>query len=88
MDEWLTRARDSLADAAGLEPEQLELSSSDEKTLLDLARIAAHASGPMRRFSVTSSVARRAVMNSTRSPRPSADRRPDASGARAPPSNR
>jgi hypothetical protein len=45
VDEWLTRARDALADAAGVEPEQLALSSSDEKTLLDLARIAAHASG-------------------------------------------
>jgi uncharacterized protein DUF6457 len=45
VDEWLTRARDALAGAAGVEPEQLALSSSDEETLLDLARIAAHASG-------------------------------------------
>jgi hypothetical protein len=45
VDEWLTRARDALVDSAGIEPEQLQLSSTDEKTLLDLARIAAHASG-------------------------------------------
>ena len=45
MDEWLTRARDALADAAGIEQEELELSGTDEKTLLDLARIAAHSSG-------------------------------------------
>jgi hypothetical protein len=45
VDDWLTRARDALADAAGIEPDQLQLSSTEEKTLLDLARIAAHASG-------------------------------------------
>jgi hypothetical protein len=45
VDEWLTRARDALADEAGIGPEQLQLDSTDEKTLLDLARIAAHASG-------------------------------------------
>lgn len=45
MDEWLTRARDAVADEAGIEAERLQLSSADEKTLLDLARIAAHTSG-------------------------------------------
>ena len=45
MDVWLTRARDALADAAGIEPEELQLSDADEKALLDLARIAAHKSG-------------------------------------------
>jgi Domain of unknown function (DUF6457) len=45
VDEWLTRARDALAAAAGIEPEELQLSGADEKTLLDLARIAAHTSG-------------------------------------------
>ena len=37
--------RDALADAAGLDPAQLELSDEDARTLLDLARIAAHVSG-------------------------------------------
>jgi len=45
VDEWLMRARDELAAAAGLEPAQLELGDDDERTLLDLARIAAHTSG-------------------------------------------
>jgi hypothetical protein len=38
-------ARDALAAEAGIDPEQLELSSAETKTLLDLARIAAHKSG-------------------------------------------
>jgi hypothetical protein len=45
VDEWLTRARDSLAAAAGVDPATLELSQEDADTLLDLARIAAHVSG-------------------------------------------
>jgi hypothetical protein len=45
MDEWLSRARDALAAAAGVAPEQLQLSEDDVRTLLDLARIAAHDSG-------------------------------------------
>ena len=45
MDAWLTKARDALADEAGVAPHELELSEADESTLLDLARIAAHASG-------------------------------------------
>ena len=45
MDEWLTRARDSIAAAAGIEPATLEFSEEDADTLLDLARIAAHVSG-------------------------------------------
>jgi hypothetical protein len=45
MDPWLTRARDALAAEAGIEPERLELSGTEVKTLLDLARIAAHSSG-------------------------------------------
>jgi hypothetical protein len=44
MDPWLTRARDALA-AEGAAPDELELSDDDTKTLLELARIAAHASG-------------------------------------------
>ena len=45
MDEWLIRARDALASASNLAPEELELDRDTEVTLLDLARIAAHESG-------------------------------------------
>ena len=45
MDAWLTKARDALGAASEASPEDLDLSEEDEKTLLDLARIAAHASG-------------------------------------------
>ena len=43
MDAWLKDARDALARASGVAG--LELSSDEEATLLDLARIAAHESG-------------------------------------------
>jgi Domain of unknown function (DUF6457) len=45
VDDWLSQARDAVAEEAGLEPHQLELSQADQETLLDLARIAAHVSG-------------------------------------------
>ena len=45
MDAWLRDARDAVADAAGVPPDELELSDADAATLLDLARIAAHESG-------------------------------------------
>lgn len=45
MDEWLTRARDAVAEAAGVAASELELDHDAETTLLDLARIAAHKSG-------------------------------------------
>ena len=45
MDAWLQDARDALAQAAAVPAEQLELGPDDERTLLDLARIAAHESG-------------------------------------------
>jgi Domain of unknown function (DUF6457) len=45
VDSWLTSARDAVADAAGTGPASLDLSEADEATILDLARIAAHASG-------------------------------------------
>ena len=45
MDAWLREARDAVADAAAVRPEELELSDADAATLLDLARIAAHESG-------------------------------------------
>ena len=48
MDAWLTRARDAVAAAAGVEPTALELSEDDERALLAIARIAAHVSGDRR----------------------------------------
>ena len=45
MDTWLSRARDSLAQAAGMPASELELSDEEAATLLELARIAAHDSG-------------------------------------------
>jgi hypothetical protein len=45
MDAWLRDARDTVAAAAGVPAEELELSDEDAATLLDLARIAAHDSG-------------------------------------------
>jgi hypothetical protein len=45
VDKWLTEVRDALADAAGVSPEELELDGEQERTLLDIARIAAHESG-------------------------------------------
>ena len=45
MDSWLSDAREAVAAAAGVPPDQLELSDEDAATLLDLARIAAHDSG-------------------------------------------
>jgi uncharacterized protein DUF6457 len=44
MNDWLATARDALASASGLPPEELELDSTTSATLLDLARIAAHES--------------------------------------------
>jgi hypothetical protein len=45
VDPWLSSARDALAEAAGIDPSELELSAADTQALLDLARIAAHVSG-------------------------------------------
>jgi hypothetical protein len=45
MDAWLRDARDALASAASIPPELLELTDEETRTLLDLARIAAHDSG-------------------------------------------
>ena len=45
MDAWLRDAREALAGAAGVPPDELDLSDEDAATLLDLARIAAHESG-------------------------------------------
>jgi Domain of unknown function (DUF6457) len=45
VDPWLSDARDALAQATGVDPSELDLSDADTRTLLDLARIAAHVSG-------------------------------------------
>jgi hypothetical protein len=45
MDAWLLEAREAIARAAGVPPEELELDDEQTRTLLDLARIAAHDSG-------------------------------------------
>ena len=45
MDEWLTRARDAIADAAGIDPTELDLTDDEVDAVLDLAAVAAHESG-------------------------------------------
>jgi hypothetical protein len=45
VDEWLRSARDAIAQAAGLQAADLELTAAEERTLLDVARVAAHSSG-------------------------------------------
>ena len=45
MDEWLTQARDALAEAARIPASELDLTRDDVATLLDLAALAAHESG-------------------------------------------
>jgi hypothetical protein len=45
VDDWLRSARDAIAAAAHLQPSQVELTAAEERTLLDLARVAAHTSG-------------------------------------------
>ena len=45
VDAWLQSARTAIAAASGVPPEELELSADDVRTLLDVARAAAHDSG-------------------------------------------
>jgi Domain of unknown function (DUF6457) len=45
VDAWLQSARDEIAAASGVPATELELSAGDTRTLLDLARVAAHDSG-------------------------------------------
>ena len=45
MDQWLSGARDAIAHAAGLPPGELALTDEDARTILELARVAAHESG-------------------------------------------
>ena len=44
VDPWLSNARDALAAVAGIDASELGLSDAETRTLLDLARIAAHVS--------------------------------------------
>jgi hypothetical protein len=48
VDAWLEEAADRLAAAAGVPREELDLDDDTVRTLLDLARIAAHVSGDRR----------------------------------------
>jgi hypothetical protein len=45
VDAWLQSTRDAIAAAAGVPAAELELTAAQERTLLDLARVAAHDSG-------------------------------------------
>ena len=45
MNEWLSASADAVAAATGASRAGLELTEQDEKTILDLARIAAHDTG-------------------------------------------
>jgi len=45
MDQWLSDARDALAQASGVPAERLELDDEAVRELLELARVAAHDSG-------------------------------------------
>jgi hypothetical protein len=45
VDQWLSDARDAVAEASGIPAEELVLDDVDTQTLLELARIAAHDSG-------------------------------------------
>ena len=48
MDQWLSDARDALAQASGVPAERLELDDEAVRELLELARVAAHDSGERR----------------------------------------
>jgi uncharacterized protein DUF6457 len=45
VDAWLQSARDAIAAASGVPAGKLDLAPADARTLLDLARVAAHDSG-------------------------------------------
>jgi hypothetical protein len=45
VDAWLQSARDAIASATGVPAAELELTPVEVRTLLDLARVAAHDSG-------------------------------------------
>jgi hypothetical protein len=45
VDAWLTATRDAVAAKANTDATSLELTDDDTRTLLDIARVAAHESG-------------------------------------------
>ncbi|HVL90345.1 MAG TPA: DUF6457 domain-containing protein [Actinomycetota bacterium] len=45
MNDWMQDVIDSLAQRTGLDPATLTLSSDEQRTILDVARVAAHSSG-------------------------------------------
>ena len=45
MDDWLRSARNAIAAVAGVPVAELDLTAGEERTLLDVARVAAHTSG-------------------------------------------
>ena len=47
MDAWLQTARNAVASTAGVPAAELEVAPDDVRTLLDLARVAAHDSGDL-----------------------------------------
>jgi hypothetical protein len=61
VDEWLTRARDAIADAAGVPRGELEVEDDTTTTLLDLARVAAHDGGDRRNAPIVTYLAGRAA---------------------------
>ena len=61
MDEWLTRARDAIADAAGVPRAELEVDDATITTLLDLARTAAHDGGDRRHAPIVTYLGGRAA---------------------------
>jgi hypothetical protein len=45
MDDWLKERADVLAASSGIDRASLDLANADVRTLLDLAKVAAHESG-------------------------------------------
>jgi len=45
MDDWLKERADALAASSGVDRASLDLANADVRTLLDLAKVAAHESG-------------------------------------------
>jgi hypothetical protein len=61
MDDWLTKARDAIADAGDIRRADLVVDERTASTLLDLARIAAHVSGDRRNAPLLAYLAGRAI---------------------------
>lgn len=67
MHDWLNAAADTVAAAAGIQREQLELSSEEITELLDLAGLAAHESGARTNAPLLSYIVGRAAAASGKS---------------------